>query len=64
MARAHVVLFWLLAGLLPSNAGAADPAAWQAVLAEAEGQTVYFNAWAGEPRINLMSVVSVADACS
>ena len=29
-----------------------DPAIWGAVLAEAKGQTVYFHAWGGEPRIN------------
>jgi len=29
-----------------------DPADWQGVLAEARGQTVYWNAWGGDPRIN------------
>ena len=29
-----------------------DPADWDAVLAEARGQTVYWNAWGGDPRIN------------
>jgi putative thiamine transport system substrate-binding protein len=29
-----------------------DPANWPAVLAEAKGQTVYWNAWGGDPRIN------------
>ncbi len=29
-----------------------DPAHWDAVLAEAKGETVYFHAWGGEPRIN------------
>jgi len=29
-----------------------DPADWTAVLGEARGQTVYFNAWAGDPRVN------------
>ena len=29
-----------------------DPADWDAVLAEAKGETVYFHAWGGEPRIN------------
>ena len=29
-----------------------DPANWPAVLAEANGQTVYWNAWGGDPRIN------------
>ena len=29
-----------------------DPANWPALLAEAHGQSVYFHAWGGEPRIN------------
>lgn len=29
-----------------------DPADWTEVLAKAKGQTVYFHAWGGEPRIN------------
>ncbi|WP_088941717.1 ABC transporter substrate-binding protein [Stappia indica] len=29
-----------------------DPADWTDVLAKAKGQTVYFHAWGGEPRIN------------
>lgn len=29
-----------------------DPANWDAVLADAKGETVYFHAWGGEPRIN------------
>ncbi len=29
-----------------------DPRDWNGVLAEARGQTVYWNAWAGDPRIN------------
>ena len=29
-----------------------DPANWPAVLAEARGQTVYFNAWGGDPKVN------------
>jgi putative thiamine transport system substrate-binding protein len=29
-----------------------DPANWDAVLAEARGQTVYWHAWGGDPRIN------------
>jgi putative thiamine transport system substrate-binding protein len=37
----------------PSPAPAAgDPGAWDAVLAEARGQTVYWHAWGGDPRIN------------
>ena len=35
-----------------ARAGGPDPADWPAVLAEARGQTVYFHAWGGEPRIN------------
>jgi len=31
---------------------ATDPADWPAVESEARGQTVYFHAWGGEPRIN------------
>ena len=38
-------------GALPAWA-AGDPAAWRRVEAEARGQTVYFNAWAGSERIN------------
>lgn len=38
-----------VAGAVTSSAAAAD---WPAVLAEAEGQTVYFNAWGGDERIN------------
>ncbi|MGF1554179.1 MAG: ABC transporter substrate-binding protein [Paracoccaceae bacterium] len=41
----------LVAG--PLAAGPApDPADWDAVLAEAEGQTVYWHAWAGDPNVN------------
>jgi putative thiamine transport system substrate-binding protein len=29
-----------------------DPASWGAVLAEAKGQTVYWHAWGGDPKIN------------
>lgn len=35
-----------------SAAAPADSAGWQKVLAEARGQTVHFNAWAGSDRIN------------
>ncbi|MDX5383346.1 MAG: ABC transporter substrate-binding protein, partial [Rhodobacterales bacterium] len=29
-----------------------DPKAWDSVLQEARGQTVYWNAWGGDPRTN------------
>lgn len=45
-------LFLLTAAALAAPRGAMAGAAWDAVLAEAKGQTVYFNAWAGSPVIN------------
>jgi putative thiamine transport system substrate-binding protein len=44
----------LLISLLVSPAYAAnpDPADWDEVLRAARGQTVYFDAWAGDPQIN------------
>lgn len=43
----------LLACLLSlPAAAAAQPAHWEQVLREARGQTVYFDAWAGDPQIN------------
>ncbi|MDT0683211.1 ABC transporter substrate-binding protein [Roseicyclus sp. F158] len=46
----------LWASLLAAMAGVAsaetDPADWDAVLGAAEGQTVYWNAWGGDPRTN------------
>ena len=41
-----------LAGSLASFAAQADAPAWQRTLAQARGQTVYFNAWGGAPTIN------------
>ena len=38
-----------LGGLLPRRALAAD---WQAILDQAKGQTVYWHAWGGDPKIN------------
>lgn len=40
--------------LLPFAAAGSDPdpREWSGVLREARGQTVYWNAWAGDPRIN------------
>jgi putative thiamine transport system substrate-binding protein len=48
MARLLIILALVLSA---GRAGAAEPA-WDAVLAEARGQTVYFNAWGGDPQIN------------
>lgn len=43
----------LSAGLTPSNAPASiDQARWTRILAQARGQTVYFNAWGGAANIN------------
>ncbi len=44
---------WLVVafGLLAATAARAD-AAWDAVLAKAKGQTVYWNAWGGDERTN------------
>jgi putative thiamine transport system substrate-binding protein len=36
----------------PALADGPDPANWDAVLSEARGQTVYWNAWGGDERIN------------
>jgi putative thiamine transport system substrate-binding protein len=38
--------------LAPVPAIALDPADWPAVLSEAQGQTVFWHAWGGDPRIN------------
>ncbi|AQQ03547.1 ABC transporter substrate-binding protein [Roseibium algicola] len=42
----------LMAPVAASAQEAANDPAWQAVLDEARGETVYFHAWGGEPRIN------------
>ncbi|MEM9439757.1 MAG: ABC transporter substrate-binding protein [Pseudomonadota bacterium] len=44
------LLFLVLLGIAPSKA--ADNATWKGVLADAEGQTVYLNAWGGDETIN------------
>ncbi|MEL6964509.1 MAG: ABC transporter substrate-binding protein, partial [Pseudomonadota bacterium] len=44
------LLLLVLLGIAPSKA--ADNATWKGVLADAEGQTVYFNAWGGDETIN------------
>jgi putative thiamine transport system substrate-binding protein len=54
IAPLRILLAAIAALLCASAAGAKmpDPANWDAVLAEAKGETVYFHAWGGEPRIN------------
>ena len=42
----------LLAMTVAALAGDPDPAKWDAVLAEAKGETVYWNAWGGAENIN------------
>jgi putative thiamine transport system substrate-binding protein len=42
----------LAAMTLRAFAGDPDPVKWDAVLAEAKGQTVYFNAWGGAENVN------------
>lgn len=46
----------LVSGILAttgfSQMALAEGADWEAVLAEAKGQTVYWNAWGGDPKIN------------
>lgn len=44
--------FALLFGSTGVVAGPPNPRDWEAVLADAKGETVYFYAWGGEPRIN------------
>lgn len=55
MLRIAALLLALAAGLAPARAQQAEapqPEDWPAVLAAAQGQTVYFAAWGGSPRIN------------
>jgi putative thiamine transport system substrate-binding protein len=46
------LLLAVLLGAPASRAGAPDPANWPRLLDQARGETVYFHAWGGEPRIN------------
>jgi putative thiamine transport system substrate-binding protein len=53
--KAAIFAAALLCGTLPSHAlfaGDPDPADWDQVLAQARGETVYFNAWGGAENIN------------
>jgi len=50
--RAFFILAVAFSSLSAVRADLPDPSNWDAVLAEAKGETVYFYAWGGEPRIN------------
>jgi putative thiamine transport system substrate-binding protein len=51
--KTAALLLALASAVAPSvQAADVDPGNWPAVEAAAKGQTVYFNAWGGEPRIN------------
>jgi putative thiamine transport system substrate-binding protein len=52
MRFAFALIAALLFGSAAANAGILDPRNWEAVLADAKGETIYFHAWGGEPRIN------------
>src|SRR5690606_6875455 len=52
MIRLHFAAILVLAATALARAEGPDPANWDAVLAEARGQTVYFNAWGGSENIN------------
>jgi putative thiamine transport system substrate-binding protein len=50
--RSLVAAFSLVAMTVTALAADPDPAKWDAVLAEAKGETVYWNAWGGAENIN------------
>ena len=52
--RRAAVLSLLLSCLGLGGIALADPApaSWDQALAQAKGETVYFNAWGGDPKIN------------
>lgn len=52
MKTAIAAAFALLIAAAPAISGEVDPSDWPAVLEKARGETVYFHAWGGEPRIN------------
>ncbi|MGI9434444.1 MAG: ABC transporter substrate-binding protein, partial [Geminicoccaceae bacterium] len=49
---ATIISVLLLAIGLAAPLSAEDRPGWDAVVGEAEGQTVYFNAWGGDETIN------------
>ena len=48
----HLAMIAALAATPMAAFANPDPADWDAVLAEAEGQTVYWNAWGGSTTTN------------
>ena len=52
LGRISAALIAMAMAAAPASAADPDPQNWDAVLAEAQGQTVYFHAWGGEPIIN------------
>lgn len=51
--RRFMILLLLAFGAAgAANAGSPDPANWESVLEEANGQTVYWNAWGGAENVN------------
>lgn len=60
--RIRNLLGLLLLWALPLAAQELDPADWDAVLRQAKGQTVYFDAWAGDPQINAYIAWAAAQA--
>jgi putative thiamine transport system substrate-binding protein len=52
LAGTVAALGFVALGLMPAMAAEPDPKDWDAVLAEAKGETVYFNAWGGDTQIN------------
>jgi putative thiamine transport system substrate-binding protein len=50
----RIILLLLAMACLSGQAAQADPAptSWSQALAQAKGETVYFNAWGGDPKIN------------
>jgi putative thiamine transport system substrate-binding protein len=48
----RALLAFAITFVVAGAGSAADPADWPATLEEARGQTVYFNAWGGDPQIN------------
>ncbi|NBB97369.1 MAG: ABC transporter substrate-binding protein, partial [Alphaproteobacteria bacterium] len=47
----------------PISAQSVAPSDWPAVLEQAQGQTVYWHAWGGDPRINAF-IAQVGDVLS